>query len=306
MISRLAACIGTGSGTQATSIREGTASPTGPIATGEFPPTNLWVDLVDSRELRAILIWGGEFTISHTWIDGFLLHYFLTGDPRSLQTAKMVADRYDGRYARNYEFTNGRNNGWHLILTMAMYNATGDRFYLNAAHIIVERTLERQSEDGGWRRMLVPAHCHCDPPRHMGNAGFMVGILLVGLKFYHQATGDPRAAESVLRAAMFLVRDMWVEESAGFRSTSCPYAHVSTDNFQHGLAGIAYAWRLSGDPELGHILRRAVPKAVEALQAHGRILGSQLRAAPEVLYALAQSVPDQPISSAPSDDGGPK
>ena len=130
--------------------------------------------------------------------------------------------------------------------------------------------------------------------------------LLVGLKFYHQATGDPRAAESILRAAMFLVRDMWVEESAGFRSTSCPYAHVSTDNFQHGLAGIAYAWRLSGDPELGHILRRAVPKAVEALQAHGRILGSQLRAAPEVLYALAQSVPGQPISSAPSDDGGPK
>ncbi len=272
------------------------------IATGEFPPTNLWVDLVDSRELRAILIWGGEFTISHTWIDGFLLHYFLTGDPRSLQTARMVADRYDGRYARNYEFTNGRNNGWHLILTMAMYNATGDRFYLNAAHIIVERTLERQTEDGGWRRMLVPAHCHCDPPRHMGNAGFMVGLLLVGLKFYHQATGDPRATESIIRGAEFLVRDMWDEESAGFRSTSCPYARVSTDNFQHGLAGIAYAWRLSGDPELGRILRRALPKAIEALQAHGRILGSQLRAAPEVLYAVAQMGADDPIQTAPRGD----
>ncbi len=272
------------------------------ISTGEFPPTNLWVDLVDSRELRAILIWGGEFTISHTWIDGFLLHYFLTGDPRSFQTAEMVADRYDGHYARNYEFTNGRNNGWHLILTMAMYNATGDRFYLNAAHIIVERTLERQTEDGGWRRMLVPAHCHCDPPRHMGNAGFMVGLSLVGLKFYHQATGDPRAAESIVRGAKFLVRDMWDEASAGFRSTSCPYARVSTDNFQHGLAGIAYAWRLSGDPELGRILRRALPKAIEALQAHGRILGSQLRAAPEVLYAVAQMGADDPIRTAPRGD----
>ena len=264
------------------------------IATGEFPPTNLWVDLVESRELRAILIWGGEFTISHTWVDGFLLHYFLTGDPRSLQTARMVADRYDGHYARNYEFTNGRNNGWHLILTMAMYNATGDRFYLNAAHIIVDRTLERQSEDGGWRRMLVPAHCHCDPPRHMGNAGFMVGILLVGMKLYHQATGDQRAAESIIRGAKFLVRDMWDEEKAGFHSTSCPHSRVSTDNFQHGIAGIAYAWRLSGDSELGRILGRAVPNAIEALQAHGRILGSQLRAAPEVLYALAQMEVDRP------------
>ena len=275
------------------------------IATGEFPPTNLWVDLVESRELRATLIWGGEFTISHTWVDGFLLHYFLTGDPRSLQTAKMVADRYDGHYARSYEFTNGRNNGWHLILTMAMYNSTGDPFYLNAAHIIVDRTLERQTEDGGWRRMLVPAHCHCDPPRHMGNAGFMVGILLVGLKLYHQATGDPRAEESILRGAKFLVRDMWDEGSAGFRSTSCPHSRVSTDNFQHGIAGIAYAWRLSGDPELGRVLGRAVPNAIEALQAHGRILGSQLRAAPEVLYALAQMGEDSPTPSTAIDGGGP-
>ena len=268
------------------------------ISTGEFPETGLWVDLVESRELRAILIWGGEFTISHTWVDGFLLHYFLTGDPRSLETARMVADRYDGRYARNYEFTNGRNNGWHLILSMAMYNATGDRFHLNAAHIVVDRTLERQSKDGGWRRMLVPAHCHCDPPRHMGNAGFMVGILLVGLRLFHQATGDPKIADSILRAAKFLVDDMWVEESAGFRATSCPHARVSTDNFQHGLAGLSYAWRLSGDPELGDIVRRSLPNAIEALRAHGRILGSQLRAAPEVLYTMAQMSTDEPVSSA--------
>ena len=216
----------------------------------------------------------------------------------------MVADRYDGHYARNYEFTNGRNNGWHLILTMAMYNATGDRFYLNAAHVIVDRTLERQTEDGGWRRMLVPAHCHCDPPRHMGNAGFMVGILLVGLKLYHQATGDPQAAESILRGASFLVRDMWDEESAGFRSTSCPHSRVSTDNFQHGIAGIAYAWRLSGDPELRRILGMAVPNAIEALQAHGRILGSQLRAAPEVLYAMAQMAKERPALPSASEGGG--
>ncbi len=274
------------------------------IATGEFPETGLWVDLVESRELRAILIWGGEFTISHTWVDGFLLHYFLTGDPRSLETAKMVADRYDGRYARSYEFTNGRNNGWHLILSMAMYNATGDRLHLNAAHIIVDRTLERQSEDGGWRRMLVPAHCHCDPPRHMGNAGFMVGILLVGLRIYHQATGDPKIADSILRAAKFLVDDMWVEESAGFRATSCPYSRVSTDNFQHGLAGLSYAWRLSGDPVLGEIVQRAVPNAIKALKAHGRIFGSQLRAAPEVLYTMAQMGTGGPVSSSTMRTGG--
>ncbi len=258
------------------------------IATGEFPATDLWVDSVTPRELRAMLTWGGEFTISHTWIDGFLLHHFLTGDPRSLETARMVADRYDGHYTRNYDFANCRNNGWHLILTMEMYKATGDEFYLNAGRIIVERTLDRQTEDGGWRRMLVPAHCRCDPPRHTGNASFAVGILLVGLKSYHQATGDPRVAESIVRAADFLIDSTWVEEARGFRATSCPHTKVSSDNFQNGLAGICYAWRISRKPKFEHVLRHATPKAIEALHSHGRSLSSQMRAAPEVLYTLCQ------------------
>lgn len=258
------------------------------IATGEFPATELWVDSVTPRELRAILTWGGEFTISHTWIDGFILHHFLTGDPRSLETARMVADRYDGHYTRNYDFANCRNNGWHLVLTMEMYKATGDEFYLNAGRIIVERTLERQTEDGGWRRLLVPAHCRCDPPRHTGNASFAVGILLVGLKSYHQATGDPRVAESIVRAADFLIDSTWVEEARGFRSTSCPRTKVSSDNFQNGLAGICYAWRISRKPRFEHVLRHATPKAIEALHSHGRSLSSQMRAAPEVLYTVGQ------------------
>ena len=257
------------------------------IATGDFPATGLWVDSV-TLELRAMLTWGSEFTISHTWIDGFILHHFLTGDPRSLETARMVADRYDGHYTRNYDFANCRNNGWHLVLTMEMYKATGDEFYLNAGRIIVERTLERQTEDGGWRRLLVPAHCRCDPPRHTGNASFAVGILLVGLKSYHQVTGDPRVAESIVRAADFLIDSTWVEEARGFRATSCPHTKVSSDNFQNGLAGICYAWRISRKPKFEHVLRQATPKAIEALHSHGRSLSSQMRAAPEVLYTIGQ------------------
>ena len=70
---------------------------------------------------------------------------------------------------------------------MAVYNTTGDPYYLNAARIIVDRCLERQRADGSWRRHMVPGHCHCEP-RHHGNAGFMVAVLLNGFKLYHQAT----------------------------------------------------------------------------------------------------------------------
>ena len=229
----------------------------------------------------------GTFTVSHTWIDGFLLHYFLTGDRRSFQTAVEVADRYGGEHTRNYDFTNCRNNGWHLILTMEMYRATGDPFYLNAAHIIVERTLDRQTEDGAWKRMLAFGHCMCEhPPRHMGNAGFMVGILLVGLKFYHQATGDPRVAESIIRGAGWLVDVLW--KGNGFQYTTCPNSGLKSEDMGQMITGLCYAWRISGDERIRDVLAPATKLLFDDLDRSGRLLSAQGRVSPNILYELAR------------------
>ena len=229
----------------------------------------------------------GTFTVSHTWIDGFLLHYFLTGDRRSFETAIEVAERYAGEHTRNYEFTNCRNNGWHLILTMEMYRATGDPFYLNASHIIVERTLDRQTEDGAWKRMLAFGHCTCEhPPRHMGNAGFMVGILLVGLKFYHQATGDPRVAESIIRGAGWLVDVLW--KGNGFQYTTCPNSGLKSEDMGQMITGLCYAWRISGDEGIRDVLAPATKLLFDGLDRSGRLLSAQGRVAPNILYELAQ------------------
>lgn len=239
---------------------------------------------------------GGHSSVSHTWVDGFLLHHFLTGDLRSLDTARIVADRYDSHYTRNYDFTDCRDSGWHLIHAMAMYHATRDRFYLNASHIIVERTLERQTEDGGWRRILGPGHCFCHPPRHTGNAGFMVGILLNGLRLYHQSTGDPRVAAAIVRGAEYLIDDMWVDDADGFRYTSCPHSPMFTDNFHAGIGGIAYAWRISRNPRLEPVLRRATQQAIHTNSfgkpendrgTIGKAISAGLRSAPYALYDVA-------------------
>ncbi|MBT3267896.1 fibronectin type III domain-containing protein [Candidatus Poribacteria bacterium] len=229
-----------------------------------------------------------SFSVSHTWVDGFLLHHFLTGDRRSMAVARRIADRYDADGTRNYDFTNCRSNGWHLILTMAMYHATRDRFYLNAGHLIVERTLERQTDDGGWRRMMVPGHCYHEPPRHTGNAGFMVGILLAGLKLYHQATGDAAVADAIVRGAEFLIDDMWVDDSDGFRYTSCPESSLCTDNFHRGIDGIGYAWRISGSEVCAEILPRATEMAIDRLSPSGKSISASLRHAPSVLRDVAR------------------
>jgi len=229
----------------------------------------------------------GTFTISHTWIDGFLLHYFLTGDFRSFQTAVEVADRYAGEHTRNYDFTNCRNNGWHLILTMETYRATGDPFYLNASRIIIERTLDRQTEDGAWKRMLAFGHCMCEhPPRHMGNAGFMVGILLVGMKFYHQTTGDERVAESITRGAKWLVDVLW--KGNGFQYTTCPNSGLKSEDMGQMITGLCYAWRITGDERIRDVLAPATKLLFDDLDRSGRLLSAQGRVSPNILYELAR------------------
>lgn len=237
----------------------------------------------------------GGFSVSHSWVEGLLEYYCLTGDNCARETAQLITDLYNTRDLTNYDFTNCRVPGWHLIMTMAMFNATNDRYYLNAAKIIVDRVLERQTPDqplvengrlnGGWTRLMIPGHCKCDPPRHIGNAGFMVGILLAGLKAYHQVTGDELVKDSIIRAAYYLCRDVWEPKIVGFRYTSCPHSSKGTGNFRK-LLGIAYAYRLTGNEDLGEVARKGVLAGIQNLSSSGKGLSAHSRFAPYVLHDL--------------------
>ena len=109
--------------------------------------------------------------------EGHFDHYYLTGDPRSLQTGMAVADYFtDRELSRPYDWLSAREPGWHLIMLASALAATNDPYYLNAARIVVERVLETQDVEprelpeyqkepgrthqvGGWTRMMVPGHC---------------------------------------------------------------------------------------------------------------------------------------------------
>ncbi len=229
----------------------------------------------------------GGFTSSHTWTEGHYEHYYLTGDQRSLEVANQIADVY-GTYATiNYDFTNGRVPGWTLIFTMAAYQATGDPFYLNAARIIVDRVLERQTPNGGWRRMLVPGHCR-HQPNHHGNAGFMVGVLMSGLKNYAEITGDQRAKDSVVKAARFMIDDMWVPEAKAFRYTSCPGTRPAPGLNLLIAEGIAYAWRQNQDPQLRRVALEAMEVIVERMDGKGKNISMELRSTARLLFDITE------------------
>lgn len=221
---------------------------------------------------------GGGFTVSHTWTEGFYDWYGLSGDPTAAENAALVADHYDGAYLNNYDYTNARENGWHLLLTIAAYRATNDPYYLNAARIIVERTLERQTPGGGWHRQMVPGHCH-DMPRHRGEANFMLGVLANGLEEYYREVPDPRVAEAIVGGAKQAVKELWVEEASGFRYTSCPNMTGYRANNDMTAEILFFANRLNGDPEFARIAM----KAMEAAFADGIGSIAHLRWTPHIL-----------------------
>ncbi|MBT3292391.1 MAG: hypothetical protein HN380_34060, partial [Victivallales bacterium] len=133
--------------------------------------------------------------------------------------------------------------------------------------------------------MMVPGHCHC-LPRHQGNAGFMVAILLSGLKYYHDVTGEEAVKQAIIAGARGLVTECYSTESHGFRYTSCPKTSFSTGSSPLMLEGIARAYRWTQDPDLRDPLL-FVRQYGRGWRAWGKGFASHYRVAPRLLADLA-------------------
>lgn len=245
------------------------------------------------------------FTVSHAWVEGHLDYYFLTGDPRSLETARAVADFFVHKeLGRPYDFSSTRVPGWHLIMLAAAYNATGDPYYLNAARVVVQRVLETQDvlpralpphqregrkpfQQGGWSRMMVPGHCKCEP-RHRGNAGFMVAILLSGLKYYHDITGDRRVKQALIQGAHYLLDETYSDKVHGFRYTSCPKTEYRPGATPLMVEGVARAYLWTRDERFRRVLVEALPLAAGG-SSYGKSFSMYYRCGPRVLADLAET-----------------
>lgn len=244
----------------------------------------------------------GGFSVSHAWTEGHFDHYFLSGDRRSYETGCRVADYFVRReLGRPYDFLSCRVPGWHLIMLASAYHATGDPYYLNAARVVVDRVLEAQDKQprplpeyqaagrrpfqvGGWSRMMVPGHCLCEP-RHRGNAGFMVAVLLSGLKYYHDVIGDPRVKECIIRGAQYLVEECYSDETHGFRYTSCPHMKYGRGASPLMVEGIARAYLWTKDERFRRVLTEALPLDARG-NAYGKGFSMYYRMGPRVLADL--------------------
>lgn len=231
---------------------------------------------------------------AHMWVEGPLLHYLMTGDELVYDSVcKTKQWLIQNQRLDHYEYKSARDSGWHLIHLTMLAAALDDPDCLNAARIIVERVLERQSPGGGWERVLGEPHCGCGFPRCQGEAGFMVCILVSGLMRYHRLTGDDAVADAIIGGARWLIRGTFDDDSGYFRYTSCPNRSLG-GNYQCTqwvMEGLAAAWELSGDREIGIHLKRGLETIgmYPARLSHmgvGKAMSQQMRYVPSILAAL--------------------
>ena len=194
---------------------------------------------------------------SHMWVQGPVLYFLLTGDPFAAEVLEHTA-RWMTANLRYFSIGNARECGWQLTHLCALDRMGDDPRYLNAAAIIVEHILAAQSPGGGWERILTASHGGRRLPRPLGEAGFMVGVLLSALRRYHDLTGDPRVAEAITGGARWLVERTYDTGAGHFRYTSCAQGGggPSAEWSLQVLEGLADANRIAPSAEVAAILRR--------------------------------------------------
>ena len=113
--------------------------------------------------------------LGHTWTQGALAYYYLTGDERGLDAARGVAD-YLVERARGVVRGNPRQWGWPQIALLAVVR--------RHRRSPLPRCGASRTREGGMR-----AH----PPT--ASAQWKLGILADALAYMHAATGDAKIKE---------------------------------------------------------------------------------------------------------------
>jgi len=160
--------------------------------------------------------------LGHTWTEGLLTAYRLTGETRFLAAARGIADALASR-VRNAN--NPRKFGWPMIALVAVWDATGEQRYADAAHVFATQAMPTYRPS--------PA-----------SADWKMGILADGLATVDAATRDPEIRRWLVAYADTLAGDPGRWPDARY-ALPLGYLAVATGNAEYERVAVGTSRTMS-------------------------------------------------------------
>ena len=144
---------------------------------------------------------------AHVWVQGWLASYYLTGNHRGLEAAKLTADTYSKRIWGEHGLTGRRLylSVWNIV---EVWDATKDECYFEDLKDRVRRMLNLQNGLDQCTSLVIDRY------------GYSQVYASQALRKYLQLTGDPKVHRGLVRHARS-VRDVppWNHKYESFLST---------------------------------------------------------------------------------------
>ena len=145
-----------------------------------------WVGINHPHKVKHFAVESqNKIDLGHTWLEGLVTHYRLTGEVRSIEAARGIADAI---VLHQSKAGNPRQFGWPMIALVAAADATGDARYRDSASAFADKA--------------VTVH---DPTPAFGD--WRMGILADGIAGVHALTHEQRLRDWLVKYADAFVAD---------------------------------------------------------------------------------------------------
>ena len=205
--------------------------------------------------------WIADHTIAgvsagHSWVEGMIAYWFLTGDPWAEQVVHDLANWYCDIAERNQFGAGGqeRGPGWALIAISALAKATGGERIRDAGWIVADWLIDWQDPIRGV--VSVPIS---EQPSYEGGSTFMHGIVGRGLGRWFDVTGDPRVKDAVLGIAEWMTTEP-MGEPGTFWYKQSPENSKRYGADDQCISALSYAYKLSGDAWFADVAKALVSR----------------------------------------------
>lgn len=168
----------------------------------------------------------------YIYVQAMIDDYLLTGDEKSLQIARYMAEYLKNNYSPEQAFYpktakgfwTEREPAFPFLGIVTYYELTGEKEYLTATDAIMKNLYKTQQQWPGRGGFIHNLYSH-DPeegarPNEYGGSPFMTGLLLEAIVKYHQLTQSEVAKESIYLALDWLIKECLAPNGNSFIYTT--------------------------------------------------------------------------------------